>query len=291
MRQVKPRRDPAPSRVAYRMHRLWLTPMFRRFLRSGLPVLCVLGAVGWFLSDFERREALGLAVADARRSIEERPEFMVKLMAVDGASAEVAEEIRGIIPVDFPISSFDLNLEEMHATVSKLDAVAKAELLIRPGGILQVTVKERIPAVVWRGRTGLELLDETGHRIAALPARGQRADLPLIAGDGAELAVVEALDLLRAARPLEGRLRGLVRMGNRRWDVVLDPNLRIMLPAENPVPALLRVIALNQAEDMLARDLISVDMRNSDRPTLRMAPGAVNELRTIKEIEAGATEG
>ncbi|MGB8622418.1 MAG: cell division protein FtsQ/DivIB, partial [Paracoccaceae bacterium] len=103
--------------------------------------------------------------------------------------------------------------------------------------------------------------------------------------------VGEAMELLEAARPLAPRLRGLVRMGDRRWDVVLDRDQRILLPETDAVQALERVIALNQAEDMLERDLLVVDMRNAERPTLRMTPGAVEDMRRIKTLEAGASSG
>jgi cell division protein FtsQ len=35
------RRDPAPSRWAYRMQRLWLTPLFRVTMRVGMPAFFV----------------------------------------------------------------------------------------------------------------------------------------------------------------------------------------------------------------------------------------------------------
>ncbi|MBC55813.1 MAG: cell division protein FtsQ [Confluentimicrobium sp.] len=285
------KRDPAPTRLAYRLHRLWLTPLFRSLLRVGLPSFCMVFAVGWYLADQQRREELGLVFSDLRRAIEERPEFMVKLMAIDGASGELDQDIREIVPLDFPVSSFDLELEEMRRAILGLDAVAGAGLQIRPGGILQVSIQERIPTVIWRSRDGLELLDGEGHRVAPLGARTDRPDLPLIAGDGADAKVAEALALIEAARPLAGRLRGLVRMGERRWDVVLDRDQRILLPERGAVEALERVIALDQAEDMLERDLMAVDMRNADRPTLRMSPEAVEELRRVKTLETGAIKG
>ena len=37
-------RDPAPSRVAYRLHRLWLTPIYRKALRVGLPSILILAS-------------------------------------------------------------------------------------------------------------------------------------------------------------------------------------------------------------------------------------------------------
>ena len=81
-----------------------------------------------------------------------------------------------------------------------------------------------------------------------------------------------------AAGPLIDRVRGLVRMGERRWDMVLDRDQRILLPGGNPVSALDRVIALNDAQDMLNRDVAIVDMRNADRPTLRMNEEAADAM-------------
>ncbi len=293
MQQVgadNPRRDPAPSRLSYRVQRLWLTPLFRKLVRVGLPAFSVVFFGGWYLSEPATQQAIRDQIAEIRRSVAERPEFMVKLMAIDGASGELADDIREVLPVDLPLSSFDLDLDAMKAVVEELDAVAAVDLRIRPGGILQLKVTERIPAVVWRNRGILEMLDATGRRVAGLSMRSVRSDLPLIVGDGADAAVPEALDLIAAAEPLEPRLRGLVRMGERRWDVVLDRDQRILLPEDRPVAALERVIALDAAQDILTRDLAAVDMRAAARPTLRLAPQALEELRKIKAMESGDAE-
>jgi cell division protein FtsQ len=68
-------------------------------------------------------------------------------------------------------------------------------------------------------------------------------------------------------------------MGERRWDMVLDGDARILLPPRAPVAALERVIALQQAQDMLDRDIAVVDMRLGDRPTLRLNRAALAQLR------------
>ena len=43
--------------------------------------------------------------------------------------------------------------------------------------------------------------------------------------DGADLAAGEALEIFAAAQSILPRVRGLVRMGERRWDIVLEPRL------------------------------------------------------------------
>lgn len=287
MSQMSVRPDPAPSRLKYRMERLMLTPLFRILLRFGLPCFLTFSAATWWLSVDDNRDRLFGVVADVRSQVESRPEFMVNMMAVDGASDLVAEGVRQVLPVDFPVSSFDLDLEAMRAEVVALDPVKTARLYVRQGNVLQVDVVERIPVVLWRNDRGLQLLDDEGVLVGPAFVRADWPELPLVVGDGADIRVEEALELARAAEPLMGRLRGFVRMGERRWDVVLDRDQRIMLPETEAVQALERVIAMDQAVDMLERDLVAVDLRLPQRPTLRMTDGAVRELLRIRAIEAG----
>ncbi len=269
------RRDPAPSRTAYRLQRLWLTPLFRAVFRVGLPAFVSVFAVGLFLSDAARRDALVARFSDLRQSVESRPEFRVTEIAFSGVNDDVARALRMMMPISFPVSSFDLDLEGMRATLEGLDAVARADLRVAPGGVLNVTIEQRQPALVWRGRAGLEVVDAEGHRVAGISARDDRADLPLIVGDGAKAAAPEALALLAAAAPVGERLRGLVRIGERRWDVVLDRGQRILLPETGALGALQRVVALHRAQDLLNRAILTVDMRTPNRPTLRRMPDPV----------------
>lgn len=280
--------DPAPSRTAYRVQRLLLTPFIRAFLRLGLPVFAVTLTAGVFVADEDRRQAIIDSGFEIKRQIVTRPEFMVHAMAIDGASDELVADIREIIPLDFPVSSFDLDLPGMQASVAGLDPVSDVRMHVAAGGILELKVVERMPAVVWRSQRGLELLDGEGFRIAGLTARSERPDHPLIAGPGADRAVPEALAIAAAAAPIAGRLRGLVRVGERRWDLALDRDQTIRLPAERPVAALEQVLALHQAQDLLERDIAVIDMRLPRRPTLRLADNARDELRRIRLIETGA---
>ena len=290
MQQIVGKCDPAPSRWAYRFERLMLTPLFRLFLRLVLPFLIVFASAGLWLSDEARRDRLSGWVHEARVSIETRPEFMVNVMAIDGASASIAEDIREIIPIDFPISSFDLELEHIQEQVTGLPAVASATVRVRPGGIMQITITERDPVMVWRSRAGLFLVDQEGFVVASATSRADYPGLPLVAGAGAELHVAEARALFAAAAPLEKELRGLVRVGERRWDVVLRNGQRILLPEDRAVQALERVIALHEAQELLTRDLTIVDMRLPERPTVRIAERSVEEWWRIRRLQVGNTE-
>ncbi len=271
----RPFSDPAPSRVAYRLNRLWLTPGFHRFLRLGLPMVLITSALIVIFSDAERRGAMGDWVVEIQRSIEERPEFMVNLMAIDGATDDLAMDIREVLPVDLPASSFDLDLEAMRLQVESLDAVQRVDMQVKTGGVLQIVVTERVPSVVWRSEAGLELLDAKGNRVSGLESRKSHAELLLVAGAGADAAVPEAMALAAALGPLTEDLIGLMRIAELRWDVVLNGGHRIMLPEEDPQTALYQAVAMAEAQALIrAGKVTRIDFRNPKRPILRLAEGA-----------------
>jgi cell division protein FtsQ len=313
------RLDPRVSRLRYRMERLMLTPLFRLALRVGLPFAVCFGGASLWLSSEPNREAFTDFIADVQAAVQDRPEFQVQSLAVGGASAPVADLVRAALPLDFPVSSFDLDLAALQLQVSALDAVRAADLRIRQGGVLQVEVVERQPVMLWRGAEGLYLLDEEGVTTGPAASRLEHADLPVIAGDilrpeeaallarpAAQLseperrrvatlrlrmreAVAEALALYRAAEPLQGRLRGFERIGGRRWDAVLDRDQRILLPESGALRALEHVTALALAPhvDLLSRDLLVVDLRLPQRPTLRLSDDAMQEMWRVKAMKAG----
>lgn len=284
--RLRPVRDPAPSKWGYRWQRWMLTPGVRTGLRLGVPAL-VVGLIGsaWASNDANRAMVVG-HYNDIKAAIQHRPEFMVTDLAITGADEELADTVAELIPVKFPVSSFDLDLEEMRAKVAALDAVRDVYVRVGDAGALEVGVTPRVPVALWRTAEGLRMIDGEGTFAGDVAERAERRDLPLIAGDGAKDNIDEALALFRTAAPVASRVRGLVRIGERRWDMVLDRGQRIQLPTEDPVTALAHVIALEERQDLLARDVMLVDMRNPGRPTVRLQQDAVAATRNA--VSTGA---
>ncbi len=279
----------SPSRIKYRMERIWLTPLYKSLLRTGVPLLLVVAVAANHFSKEGTQIKLAQSITNARTMIEDRPEFAVNLMQIKGASEGVAQQVREAVPMVFPVSSMRLDLEVVKARVESVDAVKRADVYLR-GGILDVVINERVPALIWRGSTHLELIDPVGERAGVLISRDGYYDLPLIIGAGAQDHAEEALDVLAAVKPIADRVRGLRRMGERRWDVLLDRQQVIQLPVKDPVQALERVIALHSARDVLGRDVKVVDMRDRRRPVLRLSVPAVDELHRLRAIADGEDE-
>ncbi len=287
MKPPAPRRDPAPSRLRYRLDRLWLRPGFRRLVNFGVPALVGLLAATTLMAQFDLKARAVAAWDKAREAVVDRPQFVITSIAVPDVSRDLAEQIRIASFVTLPVSSLELDVGAVRDRVQALAAVERARVRALPSGVLEIRAIERIPVVVWRTEAGLELLDEAGVRVAEIDSRLRRPDLPLIAGDGADKAVPQALALLALAQPVGPRVRGLVRVGERRWDLVLDRDQVVRLPSTDPEAALGRVMALDAHDQLLKRDLTVVDMRDARRPMLRLSPAALAEIERLKKTAAG----
>ena len=283
-------RDPAPSRLGYRYQRLMLTPGFRAAVRIGVPLILIATISGSWYSKPENRAQFAATVERTKQSFQQRPQFMVQSMNLSGGDLGTVAMVAALLPSEFPISSFDLDLEKIRADIEALDPIKSASVRVGQAGTLEVDLNPRVPVALWRDGATLRLIDADGVNSGEIIARADRLDLPLIAGDGAEENIKAALQLFAAAGPLIERVRGLVRMGERRWDMVLDRDQRILLPSEDAVAALDRVIALNDAQDMLNRDVAVVDMRNTARPTLRMNEEAADALRRVNTTTNNGAE-
>ena len=284
---VRPRRaqlrDPAPSKWGYRWQRLMLTPGFRALVRIGTPLLLIGVITATWVSDAENRAMLAARVSETKAAVQSRPEFMMTALQIDGVDPALRTQVAGVLPIAFPISSFDVDFAELRTNVLALPQVADASVKLGEDGALQVDVTPRVPVALWRDGEILRLIDATGVFAGEVETRSDRLDLPLVAGDGAYAEIDEALMLFRRAEPIAGRLRGLVRIGERRWDLVLDRGQRILLPSTGAGAALDRVILLEQANELLARDVVVVDLRNPARATIRLSGEAANALRRVSD--------
>lgn len=78
-----------------------------------------------------------------------------------------------------------------------------------------------------------------------------------------------------------------MRVGERRWDLMLDRGQVIRLPEQGADDALRRVMASQAREKLLDRDVSVVDMRDARRPMARLTPFAVEELARVRAVVAG----
>jgi len=271
--------DPAPSIISYRIMRLMLVPRLRLIFTIGFPSLLIFCVTLGLLININVWENISAIKKDLKLAFVERPEFMIKVASVDGSSDELANEIREILPLDFPVSYFDLDIKYLHKVVNELPAVASAAIKITVGGVLQINVAEKSPAFIWRKNNVMSVIDETGSFIRIANSRVDYPELPLVVGEAADLAVAEVSSLIKANDYFKNHVRAFIRVGERRWDLILENNLRIMLPQREFLAAFDRLMLMNEAGSLLSGKLSNIDMRLVERPTVRMDTVSADPLR------------
>lgn len=274
MRSLKRNIDPAPSIISYRLMRLMLIPRLRLILTLGIPSLVIICGTLVLLLNINLHENIEALKKEVKRALVERPEFMIKVASVDGASDELAHEIREIMPLDFPVSYFDLDIKYLHKVLNDIPAVASAAIKVTVSGVLQIDISERTPAFIWRKDDVISVIDEKGKFIRLATSRLDYPELPLVIGEAANLSIADISSLMEDNQFFLDQVRAFVRVGERRWDLVLDNNLRIMLPQTEFLAAFDRLMLINHTGSLFSNQLSTIDMRIVERPTFRM--GAVS---------------
>ena len=278
MRSLKRNIDPAPSIISYRLMRLMLIPRLRLILTLGIPSLVIICGTLVLLLNINLHENIEALKKDLKHALVERPEFMIKVASVDGASDELAHEIREIMPLDFPVSYFDLDIKYLHKVLNDIPAVASAAIKVTVSGVLQIDISERTPAFIWRKDDVISVIDEKGEFIRLATSRLDYPELPLVVGEAANLSIADISSLMEDNQYFLDQVRAFVRVGERRWDLVLDNNLRIMLPQTEFLAAFDRLMLMNHTGSLFSNQLSTIDMRLVERPTIRVGAASVDQL-------------
>ena len=277
-RKMRTTIDPAPSIISYRLMRLMLIPRLRLILTLGIPSLIIFCGTLILFLNINVHENIEALKKDLKRALVERPEFMIKVASVDGASDELAHEIREIMPLDFPVSYFDLDIKYLHKVLNDIPAVASAAIKVTVSGVLQIDISERTPAFIWRKDDVISVIDEKGKFIRLATSRLDYPELPLVIGEAANLSIADISSLMEDNQYFLDQVRAFVRVGERRWDLVLDNNLRIMLPQTEFLAAFDRLMLMSESGSLFSNRLSSIDMRLVERPTVRVGAASVDWL-------------
>ncbi len=179
-------------------------------------------------------------------------------------SLYLTEELRKI-----NLDSLNLDLNKIKQGIDFIPSVSKVELAIEKNGVLKVVVEERVPRILWYENEQYHLLDKNGMALDSVTNRNAYADLFVIAGEAVDTKVEEALKILNVSDMINHQIRGLIWVGGRRWDIVLDKERLIKLPEQEPIEAMRKIKILDEEEDLLSRDISIIDLRIPDKIYIR----------------------
>jgi cell division protein FtsQ len=116
------------------------------------------------------------------------------------------------------------------------------------------------------------LINAAGREIADVFHPGQEKYLPMVIGAGANIAAHEISYLHRISKPIRNDIYAFIRVGERRWDIMLHSGLLIMLPADDPITAIRTVMRWEERHAITSRLVSRIDLRLMDTPLFRGIP-------------------
>ncbi|MCD7060132.1 cell division protein FtsQ/DivIB [Pelagibacterium xiamenense] len=195
----------------------------------------------------------------------------VAQISMTGQALTREADIIAALDVDDFTTTFTFDAEAARQRIEKIASVESATIRKIYPDTLDVMVTEKTPVARWRIDGETYLIDATGAPIAR--ARFENGDLPLVIGAGAGDDALAMVNLIERFPAVTGDLAALVRIADRRWDLVYFTGLRVQLPESGVVPALERLGTYQADYQLLDRDLDLIDMRVPEyvavRPTQR----------------------
>jgi cell division protein FtsQ len=119
---------------------------------------------------------------------------------------------------------------------------------------LEVRIDEREPFAIWQQGQSLSVIEKSGRVIAPFTG-GRLAALPLIVGVGAPENAPSLVARTEQVPELAGRVKGYVRIGERRWDLYLDNGVKVKLPELDIDAALERLARMDREQGLLSNFL------------------------------------
>lgn len=208
---------------------------------------------------------------DAGLHATQKAQFAIKDIVVEGRQQVNKDGLSAALGTiaGAPILSFDPVAAQ--SRIAKLPWVDSAIVERRLPDTIVVKLTERVPLARWQHDDHTIVIDNEGGELPEAKL-DQFPQLPLVVGADAAGQAHDLLDMLKDYPAITQHMSAAVRVGERRWDIHLQPKTVAKLPEINMSRALSRLSDLIIDQKILERDIVAIDLRDPSK--LVIEPGA-----------------
>ncbi len=230
---------------------------------------------------------LGGHMPNAVQAVTARTGFAIEEIKISGHRNTSEIDILGALELDGWTSLLGFSAEAARMRIAALPWIDVVSVRKTYPSTLEIKIAERQPFAIWQNGSKLALIERDGNVIVDYP--GNRfAALPLIVGLGAPERAAQIVSKIFAHPRLATRVKAYIRVADRRWDLRLDNDITLKLPATGEAQAIQDLVNIDRAEALLSRDINAVDMRLADRMIVRLTPNALKARRAALKAEERA---
>ncbi|GAA4662768.1 cell division protein FtsQ/DivIB [Bartonella pachyuromydis] len=204
--------------------------------------------------------------------------FFVADVDISGNKRLVKQEVLKILELEPAQSIFAFNVDRARSLLEQQAWVQSANIQKIYPNRIRISIVEREPYAIWQHDGMMDVVDKTGRVIVPFKG-GNVRNLPLVVGQGAQNSAKMFLQALSVYPEVYSHVRAFVRVGDRRWDLVLDNGVRVMLPEKGALERLSSLVQTGIIQDLFSRDVFKIDLRLSDRITVSLSDEALERRR------------
>jgi cell division protein FtsQ len=231
---------------------------------------------------------LGGQVPAVAQAVTARLGFAVDQIRVSGNKETSEIDILDRIDLDGWTSLIGFDASAARTRIAALPWVRTVAVRKVYPAELEVRIEERQPFAIWQHGSQLSIIERDGNVIAPFEG-GRHAALPLVIGYGAAKGA-DFVDKIKSYPELASRVKGYIRVAERRWDLRLENGITVRLPEDGEDAAIAEVLRLDREEALLSRDIASVDLRLEDRLVVRLTEEAMERRATLLAERAKAAK-
>jgi cell division protein FtsQ len=224
------------------------------------------------------------------QGITARSGFAVDQVKVVGHRETSEIDVLDKLELDGWTSLIGFNADEARARIAKLPWVEVASVRKIYPNTLEVKIEERKAFAIWQHGSQLSVVEENGNVIAPFSG-GRHTALPLVIGYGAADHAAGFIAKVRNYPELASRVKGYIRVSERRWDLRLENGITVKLPEYGEDTALADLLKMDRDTGLLSRDIAAVDMRLADRLVVQLTPEAVERREAALKELAKSSKG
>jgi cell division protein FtsQ len=207
--------------------------------------------------------------------------LVVQDVMIEGRNRTDLKKLQSAIAINPNDPLLGLNLNRVQTRIEELNWVDTAIVSRAYNGIVTIRLIEKIPFVIWdRPGMGKILIDTKGTVIEGVNP-SDFAKLLTVRGVDAPNYSVDLMQMILAEPDVAGFVQGAEWIGGRRWDLITVMGTRVHLPEDDVGYAIARLAKSQADKKILERDLLSIDLRGTDRIIIETQRGKTQNLMNL----------
>ena len=261
--------DPAPSKLSYKLNRLFYKLWFKTLLILILLALCGVLAKNFLYKNIDLRAEIKFLREESSELYKDLTELSISRIVVKGAQEPLKGEIITLIKNAANEEFSALKAKSLQEKIKEIKKVKEAVVKFSTDGSVIVNVIERKQVAVFLNNNLYEVLDRNGVVLSVYSDYGGLSKFPLIVGKFGSRNIPDLLTLVNEVGLYGSEVLYYEWVGERRWNVHMKSDLVFKLPESNMNRGVELMRMFLRETNNYPRPLVSIDLRNLDKPIIK----------------------